>query len=90
LSQRLERLVARDDAALLLSARRDRKLRGGVVPMAVERVLADALTPAQVVCSQSWARLCRGHIREISAGKDTRIGKYSLRELLEPKPCLEE
>jgi hypothetical protein len=41
LSDKLDRLVA-NDAAPRPSARHDRKLRGGLVPKAIERVLVDS------------------------------------------------
>jgi hypothetical protein len=41
LSEKLDRLAA-SDAALRLSGRQDRRLRGGLVPKAIERVLNDA------------------------------------------------
>jgi hypothetical protein len=44
LSDKLERLAA-NHAAPRPSARRDRKLRAGVVPKAIERVLADSGEP---------------------------------------------
>jgi hypothetical protein len=44
LSDILDRLAA-SDAVPRLSARHDRKLRGGLVPKAVERVLADSSEP---------------------------------------------
>jgi hypothetical protein len=47
LSDKLDRLVA-SDAAPRPSVRQDRKLRGGIVPKAIERVLADAGKPMRV------------------------------------------
>ena len=47
LSDKLGRLVA-SDTAPRPSARRDRKLRGGIVPNAIERVLTDAGKPMRV------------------------------------------
>lgn len=44
LSEKLERL-ATSDAAPCPSARRDRKLRAGLVPKAIERVLREACGP---------------------------------------------
>jgi hypothetical protein len=47
LSDKLDRLVA-SDAVPRPSVRQDRKLRGGIVPKAIERVLADAGKPMRV------------------------------------------
>jgi hypothetical protein len=44
LSDKLDRLAA-SDVAPRSSARRDRRLRGGLVPKAIERVLADSGKP---------------------------------------------
>jgi hypothetical protein len=44
LSDKLDRLAA-SDVAPRPSARRDRRLRGGLVPKAIERVLADSGKP---------------------------------------------
>jgi len=44
LSEKLERLVA-SNAALRPSGRQDRRLRGGLVPKAIEQVLREAVGP---------------------------------------------
>jgi hypothetical protein len=47
LSDKLDRLVA-SNAAPRPSARQDRRLRGGLVPEAIERVLVDSRKPMRV------------------------------------------